>query len=94
MPVLAADEGSLAILPPAMLTDGPWCGSGDNEFDADLLRVRKVRVTLRLQVASRALRGTDTTLFVNPGQTTASSKLVPDYFARFEVTPRNLNLAR
>jgi hypothetical protein len=31
-----------------MFQDGPWCGSGDNEFDADLLRIRKVRVTLRM----------------------------------------------
>ena len=35
----------------AILTDGPYCGSGDNQFDADLLRVRKVRVTLRMQAA-------------------------------------------
>ena len=28
------------------------CGSGNNQFDADLLRIRKVRVTLRMQAAS------------------------------------------
>ena len=94
MPVLAADEGSLAALTPAMLTNGPWCGSGTNEFDADLLRIRKVRVTLRMQVASPSLRGTDATLFVNPGGSRDSKKLVPDYLVRFEVTPRNLNLTR
>ena len=33
---LTADEGSLAILKPDQLNDGPWCGGGDNEFDADL----------------------------------------------------------
>ena len=94
MPVLAADEGSLARLTPAMLTDGPWCGSGVTAFDADLLRIRKVRVTLRMQVASAALRGTDGTLFANPGANRETPRLVPDYFTRFEVTPRNLNLTR
>lgn len=94
MPVLVPDEGSLVRLTPAMLTDGPWCGSGTNEFDADLLRVRKIRTTLRMQVASAALRGTDAVLFANPGAMRDSARLVPDYIVRFEVTPRNLNLTR
>jgi hypothetical protein len=94
MPVLAADEGSLAALPLAMFKNGPWCGSGDTEFDADLLRVRKVRVTLRMQVASPSLRGSDGTLFANPGGSQGGNRLVPDYIVRFEVTPRNLNLTR
>ena len=94
MPVLAADEGSLAALPAAMLTNGPWCGSGTNEFDADLLRIRKVRVTMRMQVAARALRGSNPLLFASPGSQTRSDSVVPDYFVRYEVTPRNLNLAR
>ena len=38
-------------------TDGPWCGDGGTAFDADLLRVRRVRVTLRLQAAAAGLRG-------------------------------------
>jgi len=94
MPVLAANEGSLAILPLTMFQDGPWCGSGDTEFDADLLRIRKVRVTLRMQAASPALRGSDTTLFANPAHSAGGNRLVPDYIVRFEVTPRNLNLTR
>lgn len=94
LPVLTADEGSLASLSAAMLTDGPWCGGGSNEFDADLLRVRKVRVTLRMQAASAALRGQNTTLFANPGTSDGGGRFLPDYFVRFEVTPRNLNLTR
>ena len=35
------------------LNDGPWCGDGNNRFDADLFRVKKVRVTLRVQASSR-----------------------------------------
>src|SRR4029453_9086228 len=65
---LTADEGSLAILKPEQLTDGPWCGGGDNEFDADLLRVRKVRVTLRMQTSDASLRGSHPLLFLNPGR--------------------------
>jgi hypothetical protein len=93
-PQLAPTDGSLVALTPAMLTDGPFCGSGSNEFDADLLRVRKVRVSLRLQVANTALRGPDTTLWVNPGKSAGAERAVPDYAVTFEVTPRNLNLAR
>jgi hypothetical protein len=77
-----------------MLTDGPMCGGGTNQFDADLLRVRKIRVTMRVQAANPALRGTDTTLFRNPGTATGGEKFVPDYTISFEVAPRNLNLTR
>jgi hypothetical protein len=93
-PTLAADDGSLASLPAAILTDGPYCGSGANEFDADLLRVRKVRVSLRVQASLSTLRGPDTTLFMKPGSALAGERTLPDYRVSFEVSPRNLNLAR
>jgi hypothetical protein len=91
---LTADEGSLAILKPDQLNDGPWCGGGDNEFDADLLRIRKVRVTLRMQAANDWLRGSNPRLFMNPGRAKQSTTMVPDYVVRFDITPRNLNLIR
>jgi hypothetical protein len=94
LPTLTADEGSLAILKPEQLNDGPWCGGGDNEFDADLLRVRKVRVTLRMQASSESLRGSNPALFLNPGPAKQSMTMVPDYVVRFDITPRNLNLVR
>lgn len=94
LPTLTADEGSLAILPLAQLKDGPWCGAGDNEFDADLLRVRKVRVTLRMQASDAAVRGTNPLLFLNPGRAKQSMAMIPDYVVRFDVTPRNMNLIR
>jgi hypothetical protein len=94
LPTLDADEGSLAILKPADLIDGPWCGGGDTEFDADLLRIRKVRVTLRMQASTATLRGSNPLLFMNPGRATQSMTMVPDYIVRFDVTPRNLNLIR
>ena len=94
LPVLAADEGSLAPLTADILTDGPMCGGGTNQFDADLFRVRKVRVTMRMQAANPALRGLDTRLFLNPGTARGGERYVPDYTLSFEVSPRNLNLVR
>ncbi len=95
LPVLALGDGSLAPLPGAILKDGPiFCGSGSNQYDADLLRVRKVRVMLRVQVASPALRGMNATLWKQPGSSPGGQGSVPDYSVTFEVAPRNLNLAR
>ena len=50
---------SLVMLTAAQLTDGPWCpdAASANRYDADLLRIRKVRVTIRLQTGNAALRG-------------------------------------
>ena len=94
LPVLTADDGSLATLTATMLTDGPMCGGGTNQFDADLLRIRKVRVTMRIQAANASLRGTDPQLFLVPGMAKGGERYVPDYRLSFEVTPRNLNLTR
>jgi hypothetical protein len=97
LPVLAADEGSLARLTPAVLSDATGtdvCGAGSSEYDPDLLRIRKVKVTLRVQVAAASLRGSNPLLFVNPGNAQESARQVPDYLVSFEVTPRNLNLTR
>ena len=93
-PVLPADDGSLAELTGALLTDGPYCGTGDNQFDVDLLRMRKVKVTMRLQASSASLRGTDPARFTNPGTAAGGDRYVPDYQTQFEVSPRNLNLTR
>ena len=94
LPVLAASEGSLAELTKDILTDGPTCGSGDNQYDADLLRIRKIRVTMRVQVAPASLRGLDKTLFKNPGTARGGERYVPDYTLSFDISPRNLNLTR
>jgi len=79
----------LAPLPLGLFTDGPWCGDGDNKFDADLIRVRSVRVTLRLQVANDMLRGTSPN-FAVAGRSLSAARSLPDYTVRFDVTPRNL----
>lgn len=91
---LTPTDGSLALLTADILTDGPYCGSSSNQFDADLLRIRKVLVSLRVQAAAATLRGTDTSLFMKPGTALGGERFVPDYRLSFEVAPRNLNLAR
>ena len=94
LPALGAGVGPVRLTP-ALLTDGPWCpgAASARRFDADLLRVRRVRVTLRVQAASAALRGRGE-LFVRPGTSPGGERWVPDQEIRFDVTPRNLNLAR
>lgn len=50
--VLAPAADGLAALPLGLFTDGPWCGSGGTRFDADLLRVRRLRFTLGVRPPS------------------------------------------
>ena len=80
----------------AMLTDGPWCPNTTSvdRYDADLLRIRRVQVTLRVQSALESLRGPTSTLFLRGGTATDSKKLVPDQEVKFSVTPRNMTLGR
>ena len=96
LPVLGAGGLSQVELTKADLEDGPWCPSDDkpNRFDADLLRVRRIRVTLRVQAAQASLRGPAGVLFSHGGTATASDRVLPDQEVTFDVTPRNLNLGR
>jgi hypothetical protein len=93
-PALTPQDGSMAELTADILTDGPYCGNGSNAYDADLLRVRKVRVLLRVQTGVEGLRSKDEGLFKKPGKAAYSDRVIPDYRVSFEVSPRNLNLAR
>jgi prepilin-type N-terminal cleavage/methylation domain-containing protein len=96
LPALAEGSTGLVALDPVMFTDGPWCPGPDasNRYDADLLRVRQVRVALRAQAAADWLRGADRRLFANPGSSTNGQRWLPDRQIRFDVVPRNLNLGR
>lgn len=89
-------NGPLVKLSSSRLTDGPWCPDSDmaNRYDADLLRVRKVRVTLRVQVGAKSLRGPTGTLFMRGGTASGGARYIPDQEISFEVTPRNLNFGR
>ena len=87
-------DGSMAKFPLSAFTDGPWCGSGSNAFDADLLRIRKLKMTIRVQTPLAALRGQDRNLFRIPGTSRSGQQMVPDLTAALEVSPRNMNLSR
>lgn len=76
LPTLTPSGGSLAPLPLTMFSDGPWCGQGGTLFDADLLRIRKVRLSVRVRTARPSIR------------------TQPEFQLTFDVSPRNLNLAR
>jgi len=96
LPSLTPGTNGLVPLTSAMLTDGPWCPSSTSSlrFDADLLRVRQVRVTLRLQALSKSLRGPAGVFFTRGGTARTTETLVPDQEVQFDVAPRNLNLGR
>ena len=100
LPALGAPGGGLVQMTAASLTDGPWCPAADNpnRFDADLFRVRKIRVSLRVQSGNPDFRSSIGTggdaLFLKPGTSRAATRQVPDQAIRFDVSPRNLNLGR
>jgi Tfp pilus assembly protein PilW len=97
-PALPILNAGMALVPlsAAMLTDGPWCPDAvnPNRFDADLLRIRRIAVTLRVESAASALRGPAGPLFARAGTSRTAHRLLPDREIRFDVSPRNLNLER
>jgi prepilin-type N-terminal cleavage/methylation domain-containing protein len=95
---LAVLDGGTGLvpIPPSLLTDGPWCpdGAAPNRVDADLLRVREVQVTIRLEASSPAFRGGDARLFVHPGAARHPWQWVPDRQVTIDVVPRALHVGR
>jgi prepilin-type N-terminal cleavage/methylation domain-containing protein len=89
-------SGALVEMTPALLTDGPWCpdAGARNRFDADLLRIRRVSFSLRVQTALDSLRGPAGALFTRGGLARAAGRYVPDLEIQLDVSPRNLNLER
>jgi hypothetical protein len=77
-------------LSPEVLIDGPWCPDAAHpfRFDADLLRVRLVRMIVRMQATS-TFRET-TRLLTSPGDADAGGRLIPDEETRIDIAPRNL----
>jgi hypothetical protein len=88
--VLPTAGATLAPLDVGLFEDGPWCGSGTEPFDADLLRIRSVRIALRIQASNSAYRGAAPVLFQNPGTATDPARLVKDVILQTTVTPPNL----
>ena len=81
-------SGPEVELLPSVLTDGPHCGPRPM-FDVDLFRVRRVRVTLRLQASAAEHRGLDQQVFIRPGSARDHTRLVPDVTVRFDLALRN-----
>ena len=94
LPALVAGP-ALVSLPSTLLTDGPWCPDSvnPNRYDADLLRVREIVATIRVEAAVDALRGPAGPLF-SRGGTARGTRFVPDRTARVAIAPRGLNLWR
>jgi hypothetical protein len=95
LPRLSAGE-DLLRLSASQLTDGPWCPdpAAPNRFDADLLRIRKVGVTIRVESAIDAFRGPAGALFSRPGTSTTARRYLPDQTVRLAIAPVNLGLGR
>ncbi|MDR1990769.1 MAG: prepilin-type N-terminal cleavage/methylation domain-containing protein [Acidobacteriaceae bacterium] len=93
---LAPQADGLAALDVSMLTDGPWCPDAlhPNRFDADLLRVRSVVLTLRVEVANAAMRGPAGVLFSRGGTSRSARRFVPDEEVTVVVSPGNLAARR
>jgi hypothetical protein len=85
-------SNGVVLLTPPQLTDGPWCpdAMNANRWDADLLRIRTIAVTLRIEAADAALRGPAGVLFINGGTARSGTRWLPDRTVRFQVTPWNL----
>ena len=79
-------------LDPAQLRDGPWCPDAQHatRFDADLLRVRRVRLRLRVQVAVATMRGPAGRLFARGGTAVSADLFAPDQQLVLDIAPRNL----
>jgi type II secretory pathway pseudopilin PulG len=95
--VLPAGAGATLVeLPAGSLVDGPWCpdAASPNRYDADLFRVRRVDVSIRVESALSALRGPAGALFARAGTARVAERWLPDLELRFSVTPRNLSAAR
>lgn len=96
MDALGAAGGPLVELEEAKLIDGPWCpdATAPERYDADVLRIRMVRVTMRVRAGSRAFRAAAPLLLGGPGVRNAAGHFIPDQEIVFDVVPRNMNFGR
>ncbi len=87
---------TLVPLTAAELTDGPWCpdATSARRWDADLLRIRRIAVRVRVEAQYAALRGPAGPLFSRAGTSRDANRWLPDQEIRLEVSPRNLNAGR
>jgi prepilin-type N-terminal cleavage/methylation domain-containing protein len=85
-------KGTLVPLARSDLEDGPWCAGGSTgSYDADLLRIRHVNISLRLEALPPTLRGPAGQLFRRGGtNATSAARWVPDRTVAISVSLRNL----
>jgi hypothetical protein len=86
------ETGALVPLAPEDLDDGPWCpGNMDGlRYDADLFRLRRVDLRMRVEVLSATLRGPAGVLFRRGGSAAhAPIRWVPDRLVTMSVALRN-----
>lgn len=88
---LLANLGGMAPKPATatLLTDGPVCGQSPHRFDADLLRIRRVSVTIRLEAESAEFRGSGGG-FATAGISSGGVSNVSDLEMTIDVMPRNM----
>ena len=93
---LGNGSASLVKLTEAQLNDGPWCPDETNQhrYDADLLRIRRVSVTLRIEASLTAFRGPAGILFTRGGSSRSARQWVADQEIRFDISPKNLSVSR
>ena len=90
IPLLANLGGTAPkVLTAALLTDGPICGQSPYRFDADLLRIRRISATVRVESESAEFRGTGGP-FATSGISRSSARAVPDLETTIDITPRNM----
>jgi hypothetical protein len=77
-------------LDPARLADGPWRGVAPFRFDADLARVRRVRIKLRLDADDDTTRGRDPATTARRGIAATPAREVRDIDVAIDVTPAAL----
>jgi len=96
LPLLGDGSSTLVKLSEAELKDGPWCPDAANphRYDADLLRIRRVSATLRVEASLPALRGPAGLLFARSGTAHSANRWVADEEIRFDMAPKNLNVGR
>jgi hypothetical protein len=83
--------GTLVRLTRSGLSDGPWCAGGLlGTYDADLIRVRRVDIELRVEALAPGLRGPVGQLFSRPGSSSWSpARWVPDRALAISVSLRD-----
>jgi hypothetical protein len=77
------------LMDESLLSDGPSCGRSPFQFDADLLRIRRVSFTVRVEAESSEFRARGTG-FRSPGVSRASARNVPDLQITVDVAPRSM----